>query len=184
MSADEAPRPQSTALVRRGPDAFSVQDDVRMQLLWLSLQKRPWRSLAVMGADRGIDTLAVADSLAKVAWQYTGQPSCVFDMRELSLRLLEHQIRDMAAQLQGGERVFVALRSMNENPTAVPLAMAADAVVLCIELGKTGIKGAQRTLAAVGRDRFIGALLVPPSFAHPRPSTQDESTSPGNGGVP
>lgn len=178
MSADQGPVPQSTALVRRGPDAFSVQDDVRMQLLWLSLQKKPWRSLAVMSADGGIDTLAVADSLAKVAWQYTGQPSCVFDMRELSLRLLEHQIRDMAAQLQGGERVFVALRSMNENPTAVPLAMAADAVVLCIELGKTAIKGAQRTLAAVGRERFIGALLVPPSFANPRSSPQDGAPKP------
>ncbi len=155
-----------------------------MQLLWLSLQKRPWRSLAVMSAGGGIDTLAVADALAKVAWQYTGQPSCVFDMRELSLRLLEHQIRDMAAQLQGGERVFVALRSMSENPTAVPLAMAADAVVLCIELGKTEIKGAQRTLATIGRDRFIGALLVPPSFTNPRPAAQDQIPSREAGGGP
>ena len=161
MATDErAPQP-STALVRRAPEVPALGDDVRLQLLWLGLQQRSWRSLAVIAASEGIETLTVADTLAKIAWAYTGQPTCVFDMRDLNLRLLEHQIRDMAAQLQGGERVFVALRSINENPTAVPLAMAADAVVLCIELGRTDIKGAQRTLTAIGREKFIGSLLVP-----------------------
>lgn len=162
MASDEhVPQQPSTALVRRAPELPVPGDDVRLQLLWLALQQRTWRSLAVMAASDGIDTLGVADTLAKVAWAYTGQPTCVFDMRDLTLRLLEHQIRDMAAQLQGGERVFVALRSINENPTAVPLAMAADAVVLCVELGRTDIKGAQRTLAAIGREKFLGTLLVP-----------------------
>jgi hypothetical protein len=162
MAMDERIPQQSAALVRRAPDVPAFGDDVRLQLLWLALQQRSWRSLAVMAAGEGIETLSVADTLAKVAWAYTGQPTCVFDMRDLNLRLLEHQIRDMAAQLQGGERVFVALRSMGENPTAVPLAMAADAVVLCVELGRTDIKSAQRTLAAIGREKFLGTLLVPP----------------------
>ena len=161
MATEQAPQP-STALVRRAPEVPALGDDVRLQLLWLGLQQRSWRSLAVIAASEGIETLTVADTLAKIAWAYTGQPTCVFDMRDLNLRLLEHQIRDMAAQLQGGERVFVALRSINENPTAVPLAMAADAVVLCVELGRTDIKGAQRTLAAIGREKFLGTLLVPP----------------------
>lgn len=160
---DEQGRQQSTALVRRAPDVPELADDVRLQLLWLALQQRTWRSLAVMAASAGIETLPVADTLAKLAWAYTGQPTCVFDMRDLNLRLLEHQIRDMAAQLQGGERVFVALRSMNENPTAVPLAMAADAVVLCVALGRTDIRAAQRTLSAIGRERFLGTLIVPPA---------------------
>lgn len=161
MSSDEQAPQTSAALVRRAPDVPAYGDDVRLQLLWLALQQRAWRSLAVMAASDGIETLAVADTLAKIAWAYTGQPTCVLDMRDLSLRLLEHQIRDMAAQLQGGERVFVALRAMSENPTAVPLAMAADAVVLCVQLGRTDIKSARRTLATIGRERFLGTLLVP-----------------------
>ncbi|HEX8790754.1 MAG TPA: hypothetical protein VF765_07365 [Polyangiaceae bacterium] len=152
----------SSALVARAAAIPSAVDDVRMQHLWLSLQQRSWRSLAVLPATKGIDTLPAANKLAKIAWWYTGQPACVLDMRDLSLRLLEHQIRDMAAQLQGGERVLVALRGVSENPTAIPLAMAADAAVLCVELGKTDVKGAKRTLAAIGRERFLGAVLVSP----------------------
>jgi hypothetical protein len=160
VTAEERERSNALAVpVSSRPGTLA--DDVRLQELWLSLQKRPWRSLAVMGASKGVDSLAAANRLAKIAWWYTGTPTCVFDMRDLSLRLLEHQLRDMAAQLQGGERIFIALRSTNENPTAAPLAQAADAAVLCIELGKTDMRTARRTLDAVGRDRFIGTLLVP-----------------------
>ena len=135
-------------------------DEVPLQMLWLSLARHPWRSLAVLGASKGTPTLAAASSLARMAWWYTGRPSCVFDMRDLSLRLLDEQVRVMSAQLQGGERVFVALRSLSENPTAAPLAMAADGVVLCVELGKAEIKGAKGAIAAIGRDRFLGTILV------------------------
>jgi hypothetical protein len=156
-----------------------LADDVRMQHLWLGLQQKQWRSLAVVSASKGVATLAAANSLAKIAWWYTGEPTCVFDMRDLSLRLLEHQLRDMASQLHGGERVFIALRSTSENPTAVPLAQAADAAVLCIELGKTDMKGAQRTLDAVGRSKFLGTILVPPEVETP----QGNGATGGRGGA-
>jgi hypothetical protein len=163
MTAEEPPpsgsTPKSEALVVRDPNR-PLTDDVKMQDLWLSLQKRSWRTLAVVGASKGIDTLKVANDLAKIAWWYTGQPSAVFDMRDLSLRLLEHQLREMTTDLTGGERVFIALRSTSENPTTAPLARAADSAVLCVQLGKTETKAAQRTLDAVGIERFLGTLLV------------------------
>jgi hypothetical protein len=149
------------AIVVAPPRRSPLADDVRMQHLWLGLEKKPWRSLAVVSASKGVETLSAANSLAKIAWWYTGVPTCVFDMRDLSLRLLEHQLRDMASQLHGGERIFIALRSTSENPTAVPLAQAADAAVLCVELGKTDMKAAERTLDAVGRQKFLGTILVP-----------------------
>lgn len=160
--AKERTREPSSALILRGSDAPELGDEVRLQHLWLNLQQRSWRLLAVMAASEGVETLATADALAKIAWWFTGRPACVMDMRDLSLRLLEHQIRAMAAQLEGGERIFIPLRAMSENPTAIPLAMAADAVVLCVELGKTRIKDAQRALRAVGREKFIGSILVAP----------------------
>lgn len=151
-----------TLVVAPGARRPAAVDDVRMQHLWLGLEKRPWRSLALVSASPGVPTLAAANSLAKIAWWYTGAPTCVFDMRDLSLRLLEHQLRDMASQLNGGERIFIALRSTSENPTAIPLAKAADAAVLCVELGKTDMKTAERTLEAVGRERFLGTILIAP----------------------
>src|SRR5262249_32414390 len=151
----------------------------------LSLRRRPWRSLAVVSASKGIATLALSNTLAKMAWWYTGEPTCVFDMRDLSLRLVEYQLRDMASQLEHAKRVFIALRSTSENPTAVPLARAADAAVLCVELGKTDIKGAQKTLDEVGRERFLGTIIVSgdeetsnsvlPSARPPMPSGPDDA---------
>ena len=160
MSQDGSPNTASSALVLQRDRVPSPGDEVRLQRLWLALQRRTWQSLAVLAASRDVPTLEAANALARIGWWYTGRPSCVLDMRDLSLRLLEHQIRSMGAQLQGGERVFVALRSLSENPTASPLAMAADAAVLCVQLGKTDIKSAKQTLATIGRDRFIGTILV------------------------
>jgi hypothetical protein len=137
-----------------------LADEVSLQTLWLSLARRSWRSLAVLGASKDTPTLAAANSLAQIAWWYTGQPSCVFDMRDVSLRVLDHQVRAMSAQLRGGERIFVALRSLPENAATAPLAMAADGVVLCVEMGKSEIRSAAHAIASIGRDRFLGAILV------------------------
>ncbi len=54
----------------------------------------------------------------------------------------------------------IALRSILENPTAVPMARSADAVLLCVGLGTTDIKTAEQTIAEIGRDRVIGAIVV------------------------
>jgi len=164
VSEPDGPVSSPDPIVVAGPRPSRLADDVRTQHLWLALEKRRWRSLALVSASTGTPTLAAANSLANIAWWYTGVPSCVFDMRDLSLRLLEHQLRDMATQLNGGERIFIALRSTLENPTAVPLAQAADAAVLCVELGKTDMRGAQRTLDAVGRQ--IGIQFERPPGHH------------------
>src|SRR5262249_5531450 len=88
------------------------------------------------------------------------EPAWALDMRDLSLRFVEIQLRDMASQLERAQRVFLALRSTSENPTAVLAARAADAAVLCVELGKTNIKDAVKTVEDVGRDSCVGTILV------------------------
>ena len=52
-----------------------------------------WRSLAVVAAGAEVDTLAVANLLAKIAWSYQGQPTAVLDFRDLTLRMVQHQLR-------------------------------------------------------------------------------------------
>jgi hypothetical protein len=141
-------------------NAASVWDDVRLQRLWLSTQRREWRSLAIIGATKEVDTLWVAEMIAKLAWSYRGAPSCVFDLRDLSLRLVAHHEQDVATQVREGQTVTIALRSIFENPTAVPMARSADAVLLCLRLGVTDLKAAEQTIAEVGRDRLIGAIVV------------------------
>jgi hypothetical protein len=158
VSSDGPERSASIALP--WPGKPPVWEDVRLQKLWLATQRREWRSLAVLAASKGVETLPIAELLAHVAWAYRGQPSCVFDLRDLGLRLADYQMREVQAQVEAGASVLIALRSTSENPTAVPIARQADAVVLCIGMGETRFKSAERTIAEVGRDRVLGSIIV------------------------
>jgi hypothetical protein len=124
-------------------------DEIRLQKLWLAVERTPWRSLAVLGASQSIETLSVAQVLAQLAWRYRGQPSGVVDLRDLSMRLIDYHVQEIRE-----------LRSIFENPTAIPIARQADAVALCITVGETNFKTAKQTIADIGRDRIVGSILV------------------------
>jgi hypothetical protein len=171
-------RQESSALVLASPGM--AWDDAKLQKLWLATQRREWRSLAVLAASKGVDTLPIAETLAHIAWAYRGQPSCVFDLRDLSLRLADYQMREVVAQADAGARVLISLRSTAENPTAIPLARHADAVVLCIALGETRLKLAEDAIAEVGRDRILGSILVRPKD----PKRGKAGPAPGESGPP
>ncbi len=106
---------------------------------------------------------------AKLAWWYRGQPSSVADFRDLPLRLVEHQLRDLQLQLDT-ERVtiIVALRSIYENPTVAPVVSGVDAAVLCVHMGATKIASAKRTVETIGRDKFLGTIVVREAANEPR----------------
>ena len=157
-----AERDNRTALAVRPPGTPPVVDDVQLQQLWVAIQRRPWNSLAILAAGKGVSTIEFANVLAKVAWFYRGQPTCVFDLRDLSLRLVEHELQEIAIQVEQGELVFVALRSLDENPTARPIARAADAAILCVKLGETRMTAAERAIAEIGRERFLGSVVLAP----------------------
>jgi hypothetical protein len=163
IKSDPPPSSVPPVLALREGAAAHVLDDVRLQKLWLATQRKKWRSLAIVAASKKVDTLVVAETLAKIAWWYRGEPSCVFDLRDLSLRLVEYQVNEVRGQVEGGALVVIALRSIFENPTTVPVADGADAVVLCLGLGKTLIADAEATIAEVGRERVIGSIVLRPS---------------------
>jgi hypothetical protein len=142
--------------------AVNVWDDVRLQKLWLGVEKRDWRSLAVISASESVETIQIAELLAQLAWRYRGQPSSVCDLRDLSMRLIDYEVQEMRARLDEGMRLVVALRSIFENPTSSSIAKQTDAVLLCIALGETNFKAAEETIAAVGRDRIVGTIILRP----------------------
>jgi hypothetical protein len=169
VKSDPAP---STALATVSPrEGVNVWDDVRLQKLWLGVDRKDWRSLAVLGTSRSLETLEVAGLIAQLAWRYRGQPSSVFDLRDLSMRLLDYEVQEMRTQIDTGMRLVVPLRSIFENPTAGPIAKQTDAVLLCIALGETNFRSAEETIAAVGRERVIGAIVLRPRSAKKPPRT-------------
>jgi hypothetical protein len=160
VKADRAPSAALTTV--SGADAISVWDDLRLQKLWLSVERREWRSLAVLSASKSLETIQLAELIAQLAWRYRGQPSSVCDLRDLSIRLIDYEVQEMRAQVESGARLVVALRSIFENPTATAIARQTDAVLICIALAETNIKAAEETIAAVGRDRVLGSILLRP----------------------
>jgi hypothetical protein len=163
VSYDAVPEvAQSQALTFRRPQP-RPWEDVRLQRLWMATQRRDWQSLAIMAASQSVRTLPIAEVLAQIAWCYRGQPVCVFDLRDLSLRLAEYQVREMQLAVQSGARAVVALRSLAENPVGLLVAREADAVVLCIALGDSETKTLERTIEDIGRDRVLGAILSGPA---------------------
>jgi hypothetical protein len=160
MSADSNDDVPSSSLAKRAFDAPNVWDDVRLQKLWLGLERRRWQSLAVLSASPLLKTYPVAELLAQLAWRYRGQPSGVVDLRDLSMRLIEYQAEEVRSRVAAGTRLVVALRSIFENPTAAPIAQQTDGVVVCIAIGQTTLREVEETVAAVGRDRVLGAILV------------------------
>jgi hypothetical protein len=137
-------------------------EDVRLQKLWLALQRRPWRTLAVLPGSEPEETMEIAEVLGQIAWCYRGEPTNVLDLRDVSLRLAEYQAQDAQAQADSGVRVLFGLRSITENPASAIIARASDAAVLCVQLGKTDRRAAMQTIEDVGREKLLGTVLVRP----------------------
>ncbi len=57
-------------------------------------------------------------------------------------------------------RAIIAIQPVVDEPLGVAIAQAADAVVLCIEVGITRMKAARRTIELIGPDRIIGVFLI------------------------
>ena len=116
----------------------------------------------VVGASKQVETIQISELLAQLAWRYRGEPSGVCDLRDLSMRLIDYQAAELRSQVASGMRLVVSLRSVFENPTSAPIARETDAVVVCIALGETKFKQVEETLAAVGRERVVGSIVLRP----------------------
>jgi hypothetical protein len=57
-------------------------------------------------------------------------------------------------------RVIIAIEPVVTQPLGVAIAHAADAAVVCVEVGVTRAKDVRRTIELIGAERVLGAFLV------------------------
>jgi hypothetical protein len=158
------------ALVKAGDEAPAEQGPwagipaLGLQQLWFQLQRREWFSLALIPADEETSALDFARPLYEVGRLALGERLRLIDAREVELSRTAELILDItgAAATRSGERVLVTVQSVLSNPAGVPLALAADAALLCVELGKSSLGGVHQTVEIVGPARFIGCITLPP----------------------
>jgi hypothetical protein len=57
-------------------------------------------------------------------------------------------------------QVILAIQPVVVEPLGVAIAQAADAVILCVEIGRTRLQAARRTIDLIGADRIAGACVL------------------------
>lgn len=135
---------------------------VSLQQLWFALQRREWNSLVVLPSSPELSAEDFGRPLYEVARLALGSHVRLLDGRSISLPQTAPLILDMAT---AGERArtLVLLDSVISHPPGVPIALASDGVLLCVEMGKTRLASIAETLQLVGREKFLGCILHPPA---------------------
>jgi hypothetical protein len=148
------------------PFTTRAWDRVEYQRLWLYMQSRAWRTLAIVPCDDDMSTYDVASLIMGVGVHH-GESIGVFDFRDIRLSRVLAAVAATVAHMRHDERVIFATRSIKENLATIPLARAADWVVLCASLGSTKLRSVEETIDQIGREHILGSVLVrePPRSA-------------------
>jgi hypothetical protein len=126
---------------------------------WLAIEAMTWRSLALIPTYEG-SSLDAVHGLAAVAWEQRGPSVIVADIRTISLSALASVREEIRKRTAKGERLLIASRSLGEDPIAATIAREADAVVLCIAMGKTKRKSVAEIIEEIGKDRILGTISL------------------------
>jgi len=152
---------QQTALAVR--DArFDLWRDPEWQRLWLALQSRPWRSLAIVPAAEGAPrdfSVRIAVTLSRTGMVHLGRPVQVADATNVPLAHLTQLMDEISRCTRDGDPIIVALAPTPGSPLTVSIAQATDAALLSVLLGRMSTAQMKRTVAQIGTSRFLGSAI-------------------------
>jgi hypothetical protein len=153
IKADETPAEET---------AWAGIPSLSLQQLWFSLQRHEWSSLVAVPSDRDLSVMDFVRPLYEVGRLALGEKLRLVDARDVKLTRTAPLILEMTGGGQPGGRALVLLESVLSHPSGVPVALAADAALLCVELGRTSLAAARETVRIVGAQRFLGCITLPP----------------------
>ncbi|HKY36654.1 MAG TPA: hypothetical protein VJN18_11980 [Polyangiaceae bacterium] len=169
MSDQQPPRnlqdtKQQTALAEWKPPAPGLADPA-WQGLWLTVDRLPWKALALIPAGEGAPadfTLSLAITLSHMGMAHVGGPIMVADGTQVPFNQLNAFLADVRICTEGGERVIVALSAASVNPTTPAIAKSTDGVILCVLLERMRSADAKQTIKLVGSNKFVGSIIIHP----------------------
>ncbi len=140
-----------------------------IQALWFALGHLRWTSLALVPADEGGSTVALATSLAEVGRRLHDGPVTFFVMADpidygsagkiISAVAAAGKVTTALTVAPKG-KVIVAVQPVVSEPLGLAVTQGADAVVLCVEMGRDRLAAARETIDLVGRSRIAGCLIL------------------------
>ncbi len=162
-----------------------------LQELWFATRRREWKSLVVVPAAPGTSVLHIAKALGEVGGAIRMSPVRVVNAEGMDLDQIATLVLDLSDDIapevppepkgstwtsgSGGwdgpagrgapasRATIIAIEAVAENPLILPLALAADAVLLCVEIGRTRLEDARHTIELIERERIVGTVLLSPA---------------------
>jgi len=163
--ASPASRDEALQLTRSKGGSLPSLD---MQQLWFTTLKWDWSTLVLVPAGAKASVLRIAKTLAQIGNRQSGrvasrpEASSVASAADLAEditgRFTVHTPAVAAERWK--QRTIIALDPVITDPAGIPVASAADVALLCVELGRTKIPEAQKTLQLIGRGHFRGCILI------------------------
>jgi hypothetical protein len=139
------------------------------QELWFALARRPWRSAVLVPAEASLRTDELAAALASIGRRLGFTQVSALVAEQIDFASVGQLTSRLAAPAQSANPVvsastaqlIVSIPPVVVQPLGVAVARAADTVVLCLAMGRTGLRDAERTIELVGRERICGAVVLP-----------------------
>ncbi len=127
---------------------------------WFRTQSREWRTLAIVPTET--ETSAPAFDMARAMVELGArhnQKLVLADFRRVPVARVTPFLQVAGFRVNDGDRLIYATRSIEENPATVPVARAADCVLLCVSLGNSSIRAIEDAIDQIGRNRFLGSVV-------------------------
>lgn len=140
------------------PDVVAGPED--WPPIWFAFAQHRWFSLVLVPAHEGISVLAVARALAHAGRTYNETNLGLIEAEHVSPGRVQTILNELETRSALDHRTIVAVASPLEDNSAVPIIRGCDAAVLVVPLGDSSLATARKTLAAVGRNSFLGAITV------------------------
>jgi hypothetical protein len=128
--------------------------------LWTAGLALEWRVLGVVPVHEDLGVAEVARAVHRVGVFEAGAELRFVDGAGLDLSSSTRLARELQEHVEHGGRAVALIDPPALSPSAVPLALRLDAVVLGIQLGRTTRADVERTVAQLRGGRVIGAALI------------------------
>ena len=129
-----------------------------VQRLWFATLKKEWSSLAIIPSHPGGSAAPLAKALARVASLQKDGAIKLINAENTDLSGASRLIIEMTSHVAQGGLAIVVLDSVISNPAGIPVALAADAALLSVQLKAADVDTGRRTLELLGEAKFVGAV--------------------------
>lgn len=144
----------------RSQAAAPQETDPAWQRLWFSTLQSSWSSLAIVPANSGIDTKAIAESLAAAGRRHAARGVQIVNGVGATASDVEGLAGSAAAAVGRGDLVLMPVEAVDENSAAIPLIRACSAVLLAVRIGESRVASAKAVVETTGGVNVVGSIVI------------------------